>query len=106
LSLPAAQADWATVRALAAAVVPINWRREEAAGVVGVFMRSGETCSWRDFCAGMRAENDETRIPKDEGMSKFEARTSRVAAVRTSALIRHSEFLIRHCDQASAFLMT
>jgi hypothetical protein len=39
-SLPAAQADWATVRALAAAVVPINWRREVAAAgvVVGVFM--------------------------------------------------------------------
>jgi hypothetical protein len=33
----------ATVTALAAAVVPINWRREVAAGVVGVFMRSGIT---------------------------------------------------------------
>jgi hypothetical protein len=54
----------------------------------------------------MRAENDETRIPKDEGMSKFEARTSKVAAVRTSGLIRHSELVIRHFDQASAFLMT
>jgi hypothetical protein len=39
-SLPAAQADWATVSALAAAVVPINWRRDVAAAgvVVGVFM--------------------------------------------------------------------
>ena len=37
-------------------------------------------------------ENDETRIPKDEGMSKYEAQTGGEVVFRASDFIRHSAF--------------
>ena len=41
-------------------------------------------------------ENDETRIPNVEGMSKCEAQTGGEVVFRASGLVRHSSFWFRH----------